>query len=78
MDVFKTWEEEERKGNLGTVPQLLYASKEMGMFKSRHPDPMERYKVVHLAFNRLSKEDKETYINLSRENVKLRKNVSHT
>ena len=43
---FKTWEEEERKGPHGTVPQLLFAhsSPELAARKMQCTDKLEWYK----------------------------------
>ena len=73
----KTWEEEERKGTLGTVPQLLYANAEMAHInlKMQYKDPIERYKVINRAWQSLSKEEKKIYMNISKKN-KIRKMVN--
>lgn len=77
VNTFKTWEEEEKKGHLGTIPQLLYANStpEMNILKVHCPDTLERFKIVNKAFSKLSKEEKKIYLNNSKKN-KLRKVVN--
>ena len=75
---FKRWEEEEKRGPMGTIPQLLFANNnpEMNMLKVHCTDKKERYKMINKAFLELSNEQKKVYINNSKKNQKLRKTVS--
>ena len=78
MNTFKKWEEEEKRGTTGTVPQLLFANNnpEMNMLKAHCTDTLERYKMINKAFMELSKDEKKVYFNNSKKNQKLRKTVS--
>ena len=75
---FKKWEEEEKRGSMGTIPQLLFANsnQEMSMLKVHCTDKKERYKMINKAFIELPPEEKKVYINNSKKNQKLRKAVS--
>jgi len=71
-----TWEEEEKKGKFGTIPQLLFAcsNPEMNMLKIHVKDSLERFKIISKAYQKLSKEDRKIYMANSKKN-KLRKTV---
>lgn len=75
---FKKWEEEEKRGSMGTIPQLLFANnnQEINMLKVHCTDKKERYKMINKAFIDLPPEEKKAYINNSKKNQKIRKAVS--